>query len=224
VLLKLLIAVVCLGLISAGCGDDQSDDALPTEPIRIEAPSDVRGFIALAQDEATAESAECGRFERARKDRSRDEWCLVEFDSGPRVYVEKGWRWLEQPAGDGMAPTRSLPLRLPPEFVSREPVKDCGRLSVKLEMLASVRLADPALDCFQRALRGGESAELQARSISEEGKTVNYIRTMEGGAVEIFTDATKGGLGPSGWYYRVCRKVELDLRERGCEGSRLLAP
>ena len=117
--------------------------------------------------------------------------------------------------------------RTPTEFLERAPLKSCGRLGINLAILerGDVRFHSRAFNCFDRAVRRGESAELFARSTSEEGPVEYYLRATEDATIERYSDATRGGTGPRAWYYEECDRVSTYLNLHGCsDRTELPAP
>lgn len=214
-----LLLVGCAVLLLAGCAGGGEDEVEATE---LQVPAGVRAFI--AESPTPALSAACEKFGQARKSRFPRAWCVVEFEDGLRAFLERRNGWVEHPVGErAPAPTARLATPPPPPaFRERERLTDCGRLSVPVDRLPSVRLFDRSLDCFTRALERGEGAEIQARRRTEEGPVTDYLRTLEGGGIEIYSDATRGGAGPRAWYFRDCEKVDRGLGPRGCAVSSLL--
>jgi hypothetical protein len=88
----------------------------------------------------------------------------------------------------------------PAAFRDRAELPSCGRIEAGLGPVAG-----PGVECFDAALRRGDGAELVVVTNTDEGDPiVSYYRSLPGGAVEVFADASEDTYGSVDWFQQRC--------------------
>jgi hypothetical protein len=69
-------------------------------------------------------------------------------------------------------------------------------------------------ECILQAFAAGRPAELVITFATIEGDPItNYVRVLDAGRVELFTDTTRDSYGSQGWVHSSC--TDLDEAEDG---------
>lgn len=103
--------------------------------------------------------------------------------------------------------------RTPAAFRDRPALPTCAPVVVPQGQTvpAAVR------DCLTGADARRDGAEVRVTSLTTEGDPVTtYYRSLPGGGLEVFTDATEDSFGSAGWSHDRCPDVASWESGRGC--------